>query len=83
VITGQETADKAANLANVLKKCLKDNYNECVVNAEFAAHNDARLGRKDTPALTHDAKASAKIQEMLNDKTKNYGDATEEKFEQL
>jgi hypothetical protein len=55
-----------------LKKCLKDKYNECVVNAELAAHNDARLARKDTPAMTHDAAASVKIQEMLNDEKANY-----------
>jgi hypothetical protein len=52
---------------NILKKCLKDGYNECIVKAELAAHNDARLARKDTPALVHDAAASKKIQEMLND----------------
>jgi hypothetical protein len=45
----------------VLKKCLKDGYDECVVNAELAAHNDARLVRKDTPLLTHHKEASVKI----------------------
>jgi hypothetical protein len=53
------------------------------VKAELAAHNDARLARKDTPVLTHDVKASAKIQEMLNDKAKKYSEATADKFVQL
>jgi hypothetical protein len=39
----------------------KDGYNECVVNAELAAHNNDRLKRKETPTLTHDSKASIKI----------------------
>jgi hypothetical protein len=45
----------------------KDDYNECVVDSELAAHNNARLDRKDTSAMKHDTKASKKIQEMLND----------------
>jgi hypothetical protein len=56
-----ETKDTTPNTANVLKKCLKDSYNECVVTKELNGHNDARLARKDAPALTHDSKASVKI----------------------
>lgn len=78
--TGQD-ADK--NKLGVLPVCWKDGYNECVVTKELAAHNSARLAREDTPALTHDAKASAKIQEMLNDDTKKYADADLSDFKDL
>jgi hypothetical protein len=77
------TRDATKNKANVLKKCMKDGYNECIVNAEFAKHNDARLARKDTPALTHDKKASVKIQAMLNDKTKKYAEDSAANFKDL
>jgi hypothetical protein len=78
VAFGTATAvdDNAQNKLYVLKKCLKAGYNECVANAELAAHNDARLARKGAAALTLDAKASAKIQAMLNDKTKGYAKKT-------
>jgi len=67
-----DVKDATENEKHILKKCLKDGYNECVVKAELAAHNDARLARKDAPALAHDSAASVKIQAMLNDKTANY-----------
>jgi hypothetical protein len=51
---------------NLLKKCVFDKYDECVVKAELAAHNDARLARKDTPAMVHDVKASQKLQALLD-----------------
>jgi hypothetical protein len=71
-----DTAQTTENTANVFKKCLTDNYNECVVTAELGAHNDLRLARVDAPRMTHDAKASVKIQEMLNDKTAAYATKT-------
>jgi len=41
--TAVNVNDLAPNTINLLKKCLKTGYNECVVNAELAGHNDARL----------------------------------------
>ena len=70
--TATAVEDSAQNKLYITKKCLKTGYNECVVNAELSAHNEARLARKGAAALTLDAKASAKIQAMLNDKTKGY-----------
>jgi hypothetical protein len=65
-------AEKLKNKADIRKRCMKKTaegkyYSSCVVDAELAAHNDIRLGRKDTPALKHDVAASVKIQEMLDD----------------
>jgi hypothetical protein len=79
--TVTEVKDTAENTLYVLKKCLKAGYNDCVVTAELVAHNDARLARKDAPALTHDSKASVKIQELLNANAATY--AAETKYPNL
>jgi hypothetical protein len=68
--TPTETNPDTANKVQILKKCLntKGGFNECTVSAELSEHNYHRLSRAKTPILTHDDKASKKIQDLLNDK---------------
>lgn len=76
-------SERTANNENVLKKCIEDNYNDCVVELELNAHNKHRLDRKETPLLTLDKEASVKIQEMLSDKEKKYVNDSADEFKNL